>query len=154
MSFVSSINLLFYSQVFTCCKVNSATTFNSCCYCRSCSIICYCTTISSCISFEAIVVTTSWNVQVGEIKNCFRASYSFTIAIVISQCNSLTSCVVFVYHISGASSFYYATFISISTTRCRCNVKFICFQRISSSLKISYVNRRKWSVSSCIIKLS
>ena len=137
MSFVSSIDILFYSQVFTCCIVDCTTIFNSCCYCRSCSIICHCTTISSCISFEAVVVTTSWDVQVGEVDNCFSISYCFTIAIVVSQCNFLSSCIVFVYVFSTGS---YTAF-SFSATRfncCRSDVQFRSFQGIMCGFQLIF----------------
>ena len=81
MGLISSINILFYSQVFACCVVNSTTVFNSCCYCRSCSIIYYCTTICGCICTESITACNLVS-QIGQIDNGFRASYGFTITII------------------------------------------------------------------------
>ena len=81
MGLISSINILFYSQVFACCIVDCTTIFNSCYCCRSCSVICHCTTISSCISAESITACNLVS-QIGQVDNCFRTSYSFTITIV------------------------------------------------------------------------
>ena len=117
-------DFLFYSQVFTCTEVYS---FIACYFCCSCS--CTIFKVTSCISFEAVIITSCRNVQVGEVDNCFSISYSFTIAIVISQCNFLSTCIVFVYVFSTA---YYTAF-SFSTTSfncCRSNVQFRSFQCI------------------------
>ena len=54
MCFISCINILFYSQVFTCCIVDCATICNSRYRSWSCSVISYSTTISSCISIKCI----------------------------------------------------------------------------------------------------
>ena len=153
MCFVSCINILFYSQVFACCKVNSTAVFNSCFYCRSSSIISYCTTICSCISFETVVIATCRNIQVGEVNNSFCISNSFTVTIVVSQCNFFSNCIVFVYIFS---TIYYATF-SFSATSfncCRSNMQFGSLQCICSRFKISYVNCSEWIISSSSIKVS
>ena len=149
MSFVSCINILFYSQVFACCKVNSTAVFNSC----FCSSALYCTTICSCISFETVVIATCWNIQVSEVNNSFSISYCFAITIVVSQCNFLSSCIVFVYVFS---TICYATF-SFSATSfncCRSDMQFRRFQCICSRFKISYVNCSEWIISSSSIKVS
>ena len=121
---IAICNFLFYSQVFTCCVIYSFTTFYLSCSCSSTIF-----DVTSCICFEAVSCSRSWDVQIGEVDNCFSISYCFTIAIVVCQCNFLTSCIVFVYVFSTV---YYTAFNFSATSFncCRSNVQFRSFQCI------------------------
>ena len=125
MCFVSSINFLFYSQVFACCVVDSATVFNSCCCCRSCRIISYSTTICSCISFESIT-TCNLVSQVGQIDFSFCTSYTSTCTIVIFQCYRFSCCIIFVNLISCTCCIFVNSF-TCTVRSCRTNMQLISF---------------------------
>ena len=141
-----STDFLFYSQVFACAEVYS---FAACYFSFSRVTV----NVTSCICFEAVSCCRSWDVQVGEIDNCFSISYSFTVAIVVSQCNFFSSCIVFVYVFSTV---YYTAF-SFSATSfncCRSDVKLFTDNSIGCRFKVFNVYCCIWSCSSCIIKFS
>ena len=84
------------------------------------------------------------SIQVGEVNNCFRTSYSFTITVIECQFNLFSCCIVFVclsccawVSITGC----YTTFISVFTTSSWSNVQFRSFQCFSSVMKVRYINR-------------
>ena len=143
-----STDFLFYSQVLACTEVYS---FTACYFSFSCSGTIF--KVTFCICFEAVSCCRSWDVQVGEVDNCFSISYCITIAIVVSQCNFLSCCIVFVYVFSTA---YYTTF-SFSATSfncCRSDMKLFADNSIGCRFKVFNVYCCIWSCSSCIIKFS
>ena len=117
-----STDFLFYSQVFTCTEVYS---FTACYFSFSRVTV----NVTSCICFEAVSCSRSWDVQIGEVDNCFSISYSFTVAIVVSQCNFLSSCIVFVYVFSTVNYTAF-NFSATSFNCCRSDVQFRSFQCI------------------------
>ena len=149
MGLISSINILFYSQVFACCVVDCATIFNSCCYCRSCHIISYCTTICSCISFESIAACNLVS-QVGQIDFSFCTSYTSTCTIVIFQCYRFSCCIIFVNLISCTCCIFVNSF-TCTVRSCRTNMQLVRFQCICSRFQVRYVNCCIWCQAvSCI----
>ena len=148
MCLCSCINILFYSQVFTCCIVDCATIFNSCCNSWSCSIISYSTTICSCIRFESITACNLVS-QIGQIDLSFCTSYASTCTIIVFQCYRFSCSIIFIAFSCTTSTLVYSF---ACTTRCSwTNMQFVRFQCISCRFQIRYVNCCIWSCSVSII---
>ena len=135
MCFISCINILFYSQVFTCCIVDSATVFNSCC----CSSAIYFATICSCIRFESITACNLVS-QIGQVDFSFCTSYTSTCTIVIFQCYRFSCCIIFVNLISCTCCIFINSF-TCTVRGCRTNMQLVSFQCFSSVMKVRYINR-------------